>query len=138
MPQDVRKKDSSTMTKMFQDDKTKIFALFDNNYESDSIEKLMKEYITPIKEKKYIGDTKLKKLNPEYMMQLVNTEEDKTFKKVYKDETEKASSTIKFLNKKIKEDPKMPSEKINIINQFEELKYIFLNVYKYIKKSVFY
>ena len=33
MLQDVRKKDSNTMPKMFQDDKSKIFIPYDNNYE---------------------------------------------------------------------------------------------------------
>ena len=65
----------------------------------------------------------MKKLDPEYMMQLVNTKEDETFKKFYKDETEKASSIIKFLNKKIKEDPTM-----NIINKLEKL-YILRKTY---------
>ena len=55
------------------------------------------------------------------MVKLANIGKDKTFKKYYKDEIEKASSTINFFNKKIKEDPTMPSEKINIINQLKEL-----------------
>ena len=55
------------------------------------------------------------------MVELANIGKDGTFKKYYKDEIERASSTISFLNKKIKEDPTMPSEKINIINQLKEL-----------------
>ena len=47
----------------------------------------------------------------------------KHLKKFYKDETEKASSIIKFLNKKIKEDPTM-----NIINKLEKL-YILRKTY---------
>ena len=55
------------------------------------------------------------------MVKVANIGKDETFKKYYKDEIESASSTINFLNKKIKEDPTMPSEKINIINQLKEL-----------------
>ena len=55
------------------------------------------------------------------MVKLANIGKDGTFKKYYKDEIERASSTINFLNKKIKEDPTMLSEKMNIINQLEEL-----------------
>ena len=54
MFQDTRKQDSSTMPKMFQDDENKIFPLFDDDYGSDNIEKLMEEYTTPIKKEKYI------------------------------------------------------------------------------------
>ena len=55
------------------------------------------------------------------MVELANIGKDGTFKKYYKDEIERASSTTNFLNKKIKEDPTMPSRKINIINQLKEL-----------------
>ena len=55
------------------------------------------------------------------MVKLADIGKDETFKKYYQDEIEGASSTIKFLHKKIKEDPTMPSEKINIINQLKEL-----------------
>ena len=55
------------------------------------------------------------------MVKLANIGKDETFKKYYKDEIERASSIINFLNKKIKEDPTMSSEKINIINQLKEL-----------------
>ena len=55
------------------------------------------------------------------MVKLTNIGKDETFKKYYKDEIERASSAINFLNKKIKGDPKMPSKKINIINQLKEL-----------------
>ena len=84
MFQDTRKKDSSTMPKMFQDDENKIFLPFDDHYESDNIEKLMEEYTTPIKKEKYtrdkelkklnttfISNKKVKKLNPKYMMEIV-------------------------------------------------------------------
>ena len=54
-------------------------------------------------------------------MKLVNIGKDEIFNKYYKDEIEKASSTINIFNKKIKEDPTMPSEKINIINQLKKL-----------------
>ena len=73
------------------------------------------------KKKELFDDPKLKKLDPEYMVELTNIGKDGTFKKYYKAELERASSTINFLNKKIKEDPTMPSEKINIINQLKEL-----------------
>ena len=44
-------------------------------------------------------------------MEIVKTERDETIKKFYKDEIERASSIINFLNKKIKKDPAMPIEK---------------------------
>ena len=109
---------------MFQDGDNKIFPPFDDDYESDNIEKLMEEYTTPIKKEKHIRDKelkklnttfisnkKVKKLNPEYMAEIVKTNGNETTKKFYKDEIEKASSTIKFLEKKNKEDPAMPIEK---------------------------
>ena len=122
--QDTRKKDSSTMPKIFQDDEHKMFPPFDDDYESDNIENLMEEYTTPIKKEKHIRDKelkklnttfisnkKVKKLNPEYKVEIVKTNGNETTKKFYKDEIEKASSTKKFLDKKIKEDPTMPIEK---------------------------
>ena len=120
------------MPKMFQDDQSKIFIPYDNKYESNLVKKLTEEYTNLIvKEKcidepklqkeKYFDEPNLKKLDPEYMVALANIGKDGTFKKYYKDEIERASSTISFLNKKIKEDPTMPSEKINIINQLKEL-----------------
>ena len=133
MFQDTRKKDSSTMPKIFQDDENKIFPPFNDDYESDNIEKLMEEYTTPIIKEKHISDKelkklntfisnkKVKKLNPEYMAEIVKTNGNETTKKFYKDEIEKASSTIKFLDKKIKEDPTMPIEKNNIVNQLKKL-----------------
>ena len=124
MFQDTRKKDSITMPKMFQDDENKIFPPFDDDYESDNIEKLTEEYTTPIKREKHIRDKELKKLsttfisnkkfkkiNPEYMAEIVKTNGNETTKKFYIDEIEKASSIIKFLDKKIKEDPAMLIEK---------------------------
>ena len=48
------------------------------------------------------------------MVKLANIGKDETFKKYYKDEIERASSTINLLNKKIKEDSTMPSRKTNI------------------------
>ena len=84
----------------------------------------MEEYTAPIKKEKHIRDKeskklnttfiinkKVKKLNPEYIMEIVKTERDETIKKFYKDEIERASSIINFLNKKIKKDPAMPIEK---------------------------
>ena len=120
------------MPKMIQDDKSKIFSPYDYNYESNIVKKSTEEYTNLIEKEKYIGDIKLKiyiyfdgpklkKLDPEYMVKLANIGKDETFKKYYKEEIERASSTIKFLNKKIKEDPTMPSKKINIINQLKEL-----------------
>ena len=44
MFQGTRKKDSSTMPKIFQDDENKIFPPFDDDYGSDNIEKLIEEY----------------------------------------------------------------------------------------------
>ena len=114
-------KDLSTITEMLQDDETKIFPLFNNSYEPDNVKKLIDEYTTPIKKEKNIGDKKLKKLNPEYMMEIVKPEGDETTKKFYKDEIEKASSIIKFLEKKIKKDPAMLIEKKYIVNQLKEL-----------------
>ena len=114
-------KDLSTITEMLQDDETKVFPLFDNSYEPDNVKKLIDEYTTPIKKEKNIGDKKLKKLNPEYMMEIVKPEGDETTKKFYKDEIEKASSIIKFLEKKIKKDPAMLIEKKYIVNQLKEL-----------------
>ena len=119
------------MPKMFQNDKSKIFIPYGNNYESNVVKKLMEEYTNLIEKEKYIDGPKfkkkkyfdepiLKKLDPEYMVKLANIGKDETFKK-HKDEIERASSIINFLNKKIKEDPTMPSEKINIINQLKEL-----------------
>ena len=46
-------------------------------------------------------------------MEIVKTEGDETIKKFYEDEMERASSTIAFLDKKIKKDPAMPIEKKN-------------------------
>ena len=120
------------MPKMFQNDKSKIFIPYGNNYESNVVKKLMEEYTNLIEKEKYIDGPKLKKkkyfdepilkkLDPEYMVKLANIGKDETFKKHYKDEIERASSIINFLNKKIKEDPTMRSEKINIINQLKEL-----------------
>ena len=114
-------RDLSTITEMLQDDETKIFPLFNNSYEPDNVKKLIDEYTTPIKKEKNIGDKKLKKLNPEYMMEIVKPEGDETTKKFYKDEIEKASSIIKFLEKKIKKDPAMLIEKKYIVNQLKEL-----------------
>ena len=62
MFQDTRKKDSSTMPKMFQDDENKIFPLCDDDYESENIEKLMEEYTTPINKEKHIRDKESKKI----------------------------------------------------------------------------
>ena len=120
------------MPKMFQDDKSKIFIPYDNKYESNVVKKLTEEYTNLIEKEKYIDEPKLKKekyfdepnlkkLDPEYMVELANIGKDGTFKKYYKEEIERASSTINFLNKKVKEDPTMPSEKINVINQLKEL-----------------
>ena len=93
----------------------------------------MEEYTTPIQKEKHIRDKelkklntfisnkKVKKLNPEYMAEIVKTNGNETTKKFHKDEIEKASSTIKFLDKKIKEDPAMPIEKNNIVNQLKKL-----------------
>ena len=67
MFQDTRKKDSSTMPKLFQDDENKIFLPFDDDYGSDNIEKLMEEYTTPIKKEKHIRDKELKKLNTTFI-----------------------------------------------------------------------
>ena len=62
------------------------------------------------------------KLDSDKMIEtLNNNERDKTFKKLYKDEAEKASEIIKFLDQKISENPSMPSDKINIITQLKEL-----------------
>ena len=113
------------MPKMFQDDKSKIFIPYDNKYASNVVKKLTEEYTNLIqkekyahepklKKKKYIEEPTLKKLDPKYMVKLANIGKDETFKKHYKDEIERASSTINLLNKKIKEDPTMPSRKINI------------------------
>ena len=134
MFQGTRKKDSNTISKMFQDDENKIFPPFDDDYEPDNIEKLMEEYITPIKKEKHIRDKGLKKLNTtfisnkkveklnlEYMMEIGKTGGDETTKKFYREEIEKASSTIKFLDKKIKKDLAMPIEKKYIVNQLREL-----------------
>ena len=55
------------------------------------------------------------------MVVLANIGKDETFKKYYKNEIERASSTINFLNENIKEDPTIPSEKINIINRLKAL-----------------
>ena len=109
-----------TMPKIFQDDKNKIFPPFDDDYRSGNIEKLMEEYTTPIKKEKYIRDKelkkvnttfisnkKVKKLNPEYIME----GEKKNTKKFYKDEMERASSSMKNLNKRIEKDSTMPIEK---------------------------
>ena len=53
-------------------------------------------------------------------MEIVKTEGDETIKKFYEDEMERASSTIAFLDKKIKKDPAMPIEKKKV-NQLKEL-----------------
>ena len=45
-------KDSNTMPKMFQDDKSKIFILYDNKYESN-VNKLTEEY-TKMKQKEHL------------------------------------------------------------------------------------
>ena len=64
----------------------------------------------------------LSKLDPDDMLKMLdNNQGDKTIKKYYKKETEKASATIKFLNKKISENPIMSSKKIDIITQLKEL-----------------
>ena len=44
-------------------------------------------------------------------MEIVKTKRDETTKKFYKNEIEKASSTIKLLDKKIKKNLAMPIEK---------------------------
>ena len=54
-------------------------------------------------------------------MEIVKTGRHETTEKFHKDEIERASSTIKFLNKKIKKDPAMPIEKKYIVNQLKEL-----------------
>ena len=100
------------MPKMFQDDKSKIFIPYDNKYESNNVKKLKEEYtnlikkknilMSQLKKKKYFEEPTLKKLDPEYMVNIANIGKDGTFKKYYKDEIERASSTINFLNKKIK------------------------------------
>ena len=64
----------------------------------------------------------LSKLDPDDMLKMLdNNQGDKTIKKYYKKEAEKASATIKFLNKKIRENPIMSSKKIDIITQLKEL-----------------
>ena len=64
----------------------------------------------------------LSKLDPDDMLKMLdNNQGDKTIKKYYKKEAEKASATIKFLNKKISENPIMSSKKIDIITQLKEL-----------------
>ena len=42
-------------------------------------------------------------------------------KKFYEDEKERADSKIKFINKIISEDPKISTEKINILTKLKEL-----------------
>ena len=42
---------------------------------------------------------------------LNNNEKDKTFKEFYKDESERAFKNINFLDKKISDNPTIPSEK---------------------------
>ena len=114
MFQDTRKKDSSTTPK-------KIFLPFDDDYRSDNMEKLMEEYTTPIKKEKYIRDKELKKLNTtfisnkkvkklnlKYIMETLKEGENKSTKKFYKAEMERASSSIKYLNKRIEKDLTMP------------------------------
>ena len=106
MFQDTRKKDSSTMPKLFQDDENKYFLPFDDDYGSDNIEKLMEEYTTSIKKRKrdienirdkelkklnttFISNKKVKKLYLEYIAEIVKTNGNETTKKFYKDEIEK-------------------------------------------------
>ena len=54
------------MTKMFQDKENNFFP-FDDDYESDNIEKLMEEYTSPIKKEKHIRDKESKKLNTTFI-----------------------------------------------------------------------
>ena len=53
-------KDSNTMPKMFQDDKSEIFIPYDNKYESNIVKKLTEEYTNLMEKEKYIDKPKLK------------------------------------------------------------------------------
>ena len=75
-------KDSNTMPKMLQDDKSKIFIPYDNKYESNVVKNLTEKYTNLIEKEKYIDEPKLKKLDPEYMVELTNIGKDGTFKKI--------------------------------------------------------
>ena len=59
----------------------------------------------------FISNKKVKKLNPEYIMETLEKGENKNTKKFYKDEMERASLSIKNLNQRIEKDSTLPIEK---------------------------
>ena len=117
------------MPKMFQDDKARTFAPLDNIDDFDRLTKLTEEYLTPLKRNKYVdedtpfGDKQLlKKINPEYMTQIIDDEKKyREHKQFYLDELKKEYEKIKFLDEKIKNNPTMSTKEINIITQLKEL-----------------
>ena len=133
MPKMFQDKDSSTMPKMFQDvrirdDKDRTFAPPDNIDDFDKLTNLA-EYLTPLEKNKYIDKytsfndkQPLKKINPEYMTQIVDDEKKYIEnKKFYLDESIKGYEKIHFFNEKIKSNPTMSTKEINIITQLKEL-----------------
>ena len=54
-------------------------------------------------------------------MEKLKERENESTKKFYKDEMERASSSITDLNKRIEKDSTMPIEKKNVVNQLKEL-----------------
>ena len=126
---DKSKLAQSTLPKLFQDDRVRTFAPPDNNDEFDRLNHLTKASLIPLIENKYLYENisfsnkqPLKKLNPIYMKKMIDdNERDETFKEFYKKESEIASTKIKFFDKKIRDNPTMSIEKINIIFQLKEL-----------------
>ena len=79
-----------------------------------------------LRKKIYIFEpiTESKKLNSEYMVQLI---EDNNF---YKNELEISNARLKYLDKMIKKTPEMSTKKIDIINQLKTLYAMRTNYFK--------
>ena len=81
--------------------------------------------MTPIKHEKHLEKSNkdlLKKLNPEYTIQMAERDERYEInKKFYKDENERANSKIKHIDKIISENPKISTEEIYILTKLKEL-----------------
>ena len=96
--------------------------------DSDKLEEILKGKVIPniLLEKRDssipLPKRPLSKLNPDDMIKMLdNNERDKINKEFYKNETERASATIKLFHKKIRDNPTMSNKEINIITQLKKL-----------------
>ena len=130
IPQIVRKKDD---LKDFKKD-----SLPKHNQKLNRLKNLEEEYqniteeeyipnpnkIPNIEKDRFIYPPTLKKLNPKYMEKIMQNS------KFYEHELNISDSRINYLDKIIKENPKMSAKKIDIINQLKSLYTIRKNYFK--------